>query len=166
MIYGNFVGGMGIERTYIIVDDNGNEITAVDTDDENVMLDATPNDIRLGTAAATSDGYTPGEKYIPSYNTEEGRLIFKPGQPLRIDMFSDQCQFTKLQAIICEFNTSIDDSISAVMVSIDGKVYLSGTSENLATVVVDLEKQSIDLSIVNDTDKDVVLRYFTYKEEP
>ena len=46
-------------NTYILVDQDGNEIPAVLTEEE-VELTATVNDIRIGTTAVTDDGVVTG----------------------------------------------------------------------------------------------------------
>lgn len=54
----------GSDRTYILVDDFGHEVTAV-VSDAHIILNATPNDLRLGKTAATAEGVIVGEKEIP-----------------------------------------------------------------------------------------------------
>lgn len=49
---------------YILVDENGNEVTAVMVEAE-TDLTATANDIRLGTTAVTVDGITEGKLIVP-----------------------------------------------------------------------------------------------------
>lgn len=151
-------------NTFILVDDEGNETTAVVSEEE-VILDATSNDIRLGKMAATVKGVTEGTKEIPTYNTEEGVVECLPGQTMRINFFSDQCEYTKLQALVCLFNTNRLDSVATTVVSINDKTYPVNSTEELSEVTVDSERQSIELNIANNNDKSVIIRYFTYKEE-
>lgn len=161
-IYGNAVGGSGLERTYILVDDTGAEALAVMNDNE-VTLDATANDIRIGKVAATSNGVIVGEKIIPSYNTTEGGTIIPAGETMVIKLPRNY-EFTKLQALICRFNTSITDSVFTDKVSIEGKVYPVNSTEQIATVIVDTSNKLINLGIKNESDTFIVIRYFTYKE--
>lgn len=163
MIYGNCVGGIGLERTYILVDEKGNEVAATLVDNE-TSFDATANDIRQGKVAATNSGVTVGTKEIPGYITTEGQRKISAGSPLNIPIYSDECEFTKFQAIVCAFNTNISNSVAAEKVSINGKVYSVLSTDELATVAVDTANQTIKLSLVNDSDSPVVIRYFTYKE--
>lgn len=152
-----------IPQTFILVDEDGYEIPAVLTEEE-VELTATANDIRLGTTAVTDTGVTTGEKEIPGYITTEGKRTIKAGQQLEIAMYSDDCNYSKLLVIVCEYNTSIIQSVSAVMVVIDSKLYAVGSTVPLADVSVDLQKQSINLGLTNNLDKSVVLRYTSIKE--
>ena len=150
--------------TYILVDSDGNEVVATLVD-EATVFNATANDIRLGKVAATESGVTTGTKDIPAYHTTEGVEKIPAGSTLTIPMFSDKCQYTKLQALICTFNTLVSDSVATEKVSIDGKVYNVGSTTVLSEVSVDSVNQSINLSLMNDSDHPVVIRYFTYKEE-
>lgn len=149
--------------TYILVDEDGNEIPAVFVENETVF-DATANDIRLGKIAASSEGVVEGTKEIPSYNTTEGFEYIPAGSDIKIRMFSDKCEYTKLQAMVCAFNTTTNDSVATEKVSIEGKVYEVNSTDAIAEVVVDVENQAIDLSIINESDNPVVVRFFTYKE--
>lgn len=151
--------------TYILVDEDGNEVPAVLVD-EPVELTATANDIRLGTTAVTAEGVTPGEKEIPAYHTEQGYQVVKPGKALDILMYSDQYQYTKLQAIVCVYGEDVNASVAAEMVVINDKLYPVGATDALADVSVDTENQSIKLGFVNESDAPLLIRYMTIKEEP
>ena len=152
-----------LDNTYILVDENGYEVPAVLTEEE-VELTATANDIRIGTTAVTDDGVITGEKEIPAYYTIEGFEKIPAGAALKINLFSDSCEYTKLQAIICAAGDTIDTSVSAEKVSINNKVYAVNSTIELAEVIVDSEGQAIDLALINENDKPVVIRFFTYKE--
>ena len=164
MIYGNCVGGIGLERTYILEDDNGNEVVAVMSKNE-VMFDATANDIRAGKVAASATGIVTGEKEIPSYQTVQGRRVIKPGQALDITLYSEQCQYTGLIAIICEYANDVTNSVSAVMTVMNDKLYAVKSTTALAEVTVDNEAESIKLGIANESNASLLIRYMTYKEE-
>lgn len=157
------VSGILDAAVYILKDDTGKEYVGVVTENE-VTLDATANDIRIGKVAATADGITEGTKEIPSYNTTEGFDKIPAGSELVIEMFSDRCEYTKLQAIICAFNSDTNDSVAAEKVAIDGKIYAVNSTEVIAEVSVDTENQTIKLGITNNSDNAVLIRYFTYKE--
>jgi hypothetical protein len=149
--------------TIILVDEDGNEVAAHLTDNE-VDLTATTNDIRLGTTAITDNGVVRGEKDIPAYYTIEGWRKISAGSALKVSLYSDSCEYTKFQAIVCTFNTTVSDSVSAEKVSIDDKVYAVNSTVKLADVVVDSGNQAIDLSLTNNSDNPVIIRFFTYKE--
>lgn len=151
---------------YVLVTEDGQEIPAVMVEEE-VNFDATANDIRIGKVAATNEGVTIGEKVIPSYNTYTGaRLVTKnssfkiPNMDSRIDYYD----YTKLQSIICLFNTNVSKSVSAEKVSIDDNLYDVRSSEPISTIVKNHDTKSIDFGIVNDLGTHCVIRYFTYKE--
>lgn len=151
-------------QTYILIDEDGNQIPAV-LADEQVVLTAGPNDIRVGTTAVTGNGVVEGTKEIPAYQTEQGRWLVKPGQTLDIPLYSDQCEYTGLNVIVCKYANSVADSVSATMVVIDDKVYEVNSTVAIAKVTVDRMSETIKLGIVNDRDESLLLRYMTYKEE-
>ena len=151
-------------KTYILVDSDGNEIPAVLVDEE-VTLTATANDIRLGTTAVTNDGVIEGSKVIPAYHTSEGSKAVPVGAMLKIQLPEYKCQYTKLMVLVCEFNTSLSNSVSTQMVSIGNNVYSVKSTEPLSTVTVDINSRSINLGLVNTSSRPYILRYMTYKEE-
>lgn len=164
MIVGNTVGGIPLMKSFILETEDGKEIPAVLTDQE-VVFNATPNDIREGKVAATDTGVTIGEKYIPSYHTTEGYRVISPNHKFEIPLKSlNLYEYTKLQVIICPYNGSLSESVSAEKVSIEGKVYNVNSNKSISNVATDNLKQSIDLGITNSTDTPSILRYFTYKE--
>ena len=60
MICGNLVGGItAYGKTFVIVDENGNELTGVLVD-EMTIFDATADDIKLGKIAASDSGIVIG----------------------------------------------------------------------------------------------------------
>lgn len=159
-------GGGGIIEiapdTIFLVDESGNECAAVLTDKE-VDLTATPNDIREGCTAVTENGFEIGEKEIPSYNTREGTRLIIDGSDFILPT-TTHYDYTKLQAIICPFNTSSIDSVSAEKVVIGDNVYNVLTADSISQVNKDSTNLRIDLGITNDSGKDYLLRYFMYKE--
>lgn len=151
--------------TYILVAEDGTEIPAVVVEEETVFT-ATANDIREGTVAATTEGVTTGTKVIPSYHSTEGNVIVMPGEVAIIALPSTLAtyDYTKLQAIVCSFNSSIANSVAAEKVAIDDNVYDVQSVVALSELVKDAENQAINLGITNDTDIPWVIRYFTLKE--
>lgn len=148
-------------KTYILIDEDGNEYPAVVVDKE-VVFTATDNDVRAGVTYASSEGVSVGTKVIPTYYTTAGYAVITSGSEFKITDLGDLCDFTELQAIICPFNKSIADSVAAEKVAIHDGVYAANSSEVIATVTPD--KGTINLGITNDTDSIYILRYFTYKE--
>lgn len=145
-------------ETYILVDENGNEIPAVLTEEE-VDLTATANDIRLGSIAVTDDGVIEGTKEIPSYYTTEGMVVVMSGKDFTINSLRSRYDFTKLQALFCS-NSVVTDKVC-----INTNVYPVNSKNVLSTVTVNAIDEIIDFGITNDTTVPYVIRYFTYKEE-
>lgn len=165
IICGNLVGGItGYGKTFILQDENGNELTGVVVDEETVFT-ATDNDVREGAVYASDGGVSTGTKDIPAYHTTEGFKGIPVGSTFTISGLVD-CQYTKLQVLICLYNTSMSDSVATEKVSINGKVYDVGSTDALAEVTVDTETQTINLNITNEGTVPCVMRYFTYREEP
>lgn len=164
MIIGNIVGGKPLIKSYILETEDGQEIPAVLTSQE-VVFTATPNDIREGKVAATGSGVVIGEKVIPSYHTTAKCRYIPDGDEFTIPLpLLDRYDYTKLQVIICKFNTTMDDSVLSEKVAILDKVYNVGSDEVLATVIKDKNTKSINLGITNNSGHPCVIRCFTYKE--
>lgn len=154
-------------QAYILVDEDGNEIGSAVLVDEEVTLDATSNDIRLNKTAVTDNGVTVGEKVIPAYHTYEGFRVIPAGSTVTIpnmDSIIDNYDYTKLQVIICSFNTNVDDSVAAEKISIDSNVYNVQSVEPISTVTKNHESKVIELGITNNSDTPWIARFFTYKE--
>lgn len=152
-------------ETYILVTEDGEEFPAVLVN-EAVVFDATENDIRLGTMAATAYGVTEGKKVIPTYHTTEGYRVITEGSTFQTYPLSnlDLYDFTKLQAIICPVNGTVDESVAAEKIAINESVYAVQSTEVIATVIKDSETKTINLGIKNESGSPYLLRYFTYKE--
>ena len=166
MIYGNTVGGSGggTANAYILVDDSGKEYAAVLMDEE-TALDATENDIRAGKYAATDNGVVLGSKEIPSYHVTEGYRLITSGSSFVVPIAKlNRYDYTKLQAIICPFTGSIDESVAAEKVAINEGVYPVNSTDLVATVTKDAENKQIDFGITNESENLYLLRFFTYKE--
>lgn len=150
--------------TFILVDTDGNEYPAVYVDSDTVCT-ATANDIRKGSVAITPEGVIEGTKEIPNYRAEEGITFVDPKSTLDIAVFSDMCEYTVLQAIICAYNTTVDDSVSAEKVVIDDAVYNVNSTTVLTKVSIDPEAQTIKLGITNNDEKVLIIRYMIIKED-
>ena len=160
-ILGNATGGFGFPKTYILTDENGNELTGVYVESETIFT-ATDNDVRKGMVYAGDGGVSTGSKNIPSYNTTEGRKVITNGSKFVIPI--PDYDYTRLQAIICSYNTSLDDSVSTEKVVINDNVYDVQSTTSLSVVVKDSVNSGIDLGITNTSGNVCLIRYFTYKE--
>jgi hypothetical protein len=154
-----------VTETYLLLTEDGGEIPAVAVDQE-VVFTATANDIRLGAVAATASGVTEGTKDIPAYHTTEGIALIQHGSEFCITIrTADRYNYTKLQAIICPYNTSMANSVAAQCVSVNGGVYAAGSATAIAEVTLDHENKRIKFGITNTYGVPCIIRYFTYKEE-
>ena len=154
-----------IPKSYIFVDEEGNEVAGTLVSEETVF-DATPNDVREGKVFATELGVKTGEKFIPSYVTQEGYSVVTGGSQFEIQSLQnlDRYDFTKLQVLICPYNKSIAESVATEKVAINENVYLVNSSEIFSTVSKDTEKKYINLGFKNESETLYLIRYFTYKE--
>lgn len=167
MLVGNTIGGKPMmPKTCVFRNENGQEFYATLVDSKYIMT-AGVNDIREGKTAITDAGMTTGEKVIPPYHTCQGIQTIPNGSPAiisNIESDIDMYDFTALQAIICSYNTSAEDSVAAEKIVLNDKVYNVRSSELISTVTKNHETQSIDLGIVNESGTTWVIRYFMYKE--
>lgn len=166
MIYGNTVGGVsGLGKSVVIKDSYGAEYIGVVVDKETVMT-ATPNDIRKGKIAATEYGMVEGTQDIPAYRTTTGTRVVPAGSEFTIPLkLYNQYDYTKLQCIIVEKNTTSLDSFKSEKVVLENGVYNVNSLDKLADVTTNSETLSINLNISNDTDQTYYIKYFTYREE-
>lgn len=152
------------DKMFILLDEDGTEYPAVVVSEETVF-DATPNDIREGKKAATESGVTIGTKEIPAYITTEGTAMIRAGKQMIVNPGEKKYDYTKLLAVVCTYNTSLANSVAVEKTCINGYVYPVSSTEALSGVIVDREAKEIDLGLINDTSKPVIIRYITYKEE-
>jgi len=165
MISGNMIGSYSqIGKTFIIVDENGNEIAGVVTDTP-VIFTATDNDVREGSVYASDDGISTGSKVIPSYHTNHGAKLVPAGSKFTIRLSKLDCyDYTNLHAMICAWNTNLSDSVATDRIVVLNAVYPVQSTEAISSVTKDDSTKSIILGITNDTDSPFVIRYMTYKE--
>ena len=165
-LLGGTGGSTSDDPTIILVDEAGTEVTAVLVDEETV-LDATENDIRSGKVAATESGVTTGTKEIPAYHTTEGIQLVPSGSELKITTLSDgdRYDYTKFQAIVCPYNTSVADSVASEKVVIEDNVYATQNVDVLATISKDSDAKTVVFGITNTGTVPCLIRYMTYKEE-
>ena len=156
-------GGGSNDKVYILEDDSGAQYSAY-LSDEGVDLTATANDIRIGTVALNDDGVVTGEKEIPSYVTSEGQRLVPAGSKFSIPFSDGKHEYTKLQAIICAWNTSMTDSVSTDKVVINDAVYAVQSTVPEYAVTKTSEPDTIYLGFTNSSGIPYLIRYFTYKE--
>lgn len=152
-----------IPKSYIFVDENGNEIPGVLVDQE-TTFDATENDVREGKTFISDRGARVGEKFIPSYVTHEGYAFVMPNSQFIIKNLEHLYSFTKLQVLICPYATSISNSVATEKVAINTDVYAVNSAKSIAKVTLDSKNQWINLNITNNSGRRYLIRYFTYKE--
>ena len=167
MIVGNVIGNNPITpKAYILETNTGERIPAVLVAEE-TLFTATKDDIREGKIAGTEKGVTTGEKVIPAYHTSAGIKVITSGKAFSIpnlDSNIDAYDYTQLQTIICAYNTSLSNSVSAEKVSIGDAVYNVNSTEALSTITKNHDAKSIDFGIVNESEGLCIIRFFTYKE--
>jgi hypothetical protein len=103
---------------------------------------------------------------IPAYHTYQGVVVITAGSKLEIRVPSDLnlYDYTKLQTIICSFNTNLSDSVAADKVSIDDNVYNVQSTNILSTISKIDQTKTIDFGITNESENMLIIRFFMYKE--
>lgn len=167
MISGNMVGSYSqIGKTFIIQDEDGNEITGVVVDQETVFT-AGDNDVREGMVYASDSGVSTGTKDIPAYRTTAGSELIAPGSNFSI-LISEYngYDYTTFQCIISAVNfDDLDNSVNTHIFAFNNGVFGVNSIDKMAEVTKNAETQTIDLNIVNDSDNYYYIHYFTYREE-
>lgn len=131
----------------------------------NPLTATAKQDVRLGTTAVTAEGIVTGEKNFPSYETLTGTKVIMPGTELELPLSKkDAYDFTELQAIICQYNTTVDDSFAADKVCIGDTIYPVSSTNPLSIVTKSNDDKTIKFGLTNESDKPIVIRYFTYRE--
>lgn len=164
VIYGNPSGGFGMPRLIEIADENGNTFIGTVTDSE-INLDATRADVKVGKKFAGNDGIEEGTD-TKTYRTYHATKLILPGDNFSIPLEEyEQYNYTKFQAMIAEFNTDQYDSTSVSKISVNDAVYNVNSNSKISDVTKNSSLKSIDLNIINSTDKTFCIFYNTYKEE-
>lgn len=159
-ILGNATGGFGMPRSFVVVDGDGNEFTAVSV--ENVtVFDATPMDVRINKTFASDNGVQVGMKTIPSYHTRYGYKFALPGSEVKISV--PEYDYNNLFVTVTTYDNSVNGSLYSTYVAIDGKMYVAGSATKISDITVDTENEQINLGMTV-TEKSVV-RYLVTKEE-
>lgn len=164
-IYGNVAGGFGMPKTFVIIDENENEITGVVVGEE-VKFTATDKQVADGYVYAGESGISTGSREFLAYRTTQSNYLVLPGESFSILLDkNDKWNYTKFHCIIAKFNTTIDDSVYTDRIAIGDNVYAVNSTEPLATITKNADTKSIDLNITNNTDDLYIIYYTTYKEE-
>lgn len=164
-LYGNAVMAPAALKTVILQDESGNEMATGIVVGEKTVFTATDNDVRTGLVYAGDDGLSTGTKDIPSYNTYAGYKIIEANSEFKIILSTlDLYDYTKLQCIICPYNTSVSDSVISEKVVIDSNVYQVNSSTVVSSVTKDVNEKAINFGITNDTSRKYIIRFFMYKE--
>ena len=151
-------------KTIVLRDENGNEFVAVLVDEE-VDFTATADDIREGKVAATDDGVTVGEKYIPTYLATHGNRLIMPGKSFSVKLPDyDLYDYSEFQSILCIYNKNMANSNNCDRVVINDNLYEVLSTESLSEIQLNHEDKTIEFGIVNETSSPYLIRYFTFKE--
>ena len=167
MISGNMVGSYSqMGKTFILVDEDGNEITGVCVDNP-VVFTAGDNDVREGFIYAGDSGVSTGSKNIPIYRTRAGSKLIAPNGKFSISIPEyNGYDYTVFQCMISIANLdNFDNSVETNMVSIKDCVYAVNSTAKISDVSKNMDTQSIDLNINNTSDNYYVIYFFTYREE-
>jgi hypothetical protein len=165
-ILGNATGGFGFPKTYIITDSNGNELTGVYVESETIFT-ATDNDVREGMVYASDNGVSTGTKDIPAYRTNAGIELIAPSGSFSIVLPKyNQYDYTVFQCMITLANMDdFGNSVETNMISINDSVYEVNSTIKLSDVSKNINTQSIDLNINNNSENYYIIHYFTYRQE-
>lgn len=147
---------------YVLVDEDGNEMAAVLSEERVELTARAASDIRAGTTAITGEGFVEGSKEIPSYYTAEGFRVITDGSLYAVP--HDHYDYKKFQAIICAYNTTSTDSVAAEKVAVNDNVYGVGSTQSLSSITKDSANRRVSLGIANDSGAIRIIRYFMYKE--
>ena len=164
-ISGNMVGMYSsIGKTLVFVDSDGNEVTGVITENAQIF-DATPADVKIGKTFAGEEGILEGTN-TKTYHTMFASYLIFPGENFSIPLEkSDLYDYTKFQAMIALFGTTVSDSTATDKIAICEAVYNVSSSDKLSDITKNVETKSVDLNITNNTNSIYVVHYNTYKEE-
>ena len=165
-IAGNMIGSYSqIGKTFILTDESGNEYTGVVTDKEVILTADASRDIREGTIAVTDEGIVEGSKRIPRYHTQHSSRVITSGSNFSIPLPDlDRYDYTALHCMLCQWNTSLNNSVAVDRVVLFDQVLPVMSVEPIANVTKNGDTKSIDLGVTNDTENTYILRYMTYKE--
>ena len=151
------------EKTvYLFTPDDGETtVYAQLVGQEKVDLNATPNDIRIGTKAVTNSGVVDGDKVIPAYYSSYGVRKFTADKEVKIKM--KEYDYKSLMASMATFNNSLSESVCINLASVGDSMYECKSNTKTSDITKDSENGQIDFGIT--TEEDSVIRYFVVREE-
>jgi len=166
MISGNMVGSYSqMGKTFILVDENGAELTGVVVDQETIFT-ATDNQVYSGFVYAGDSGVSTGTREFISYRTAQGVQLIAPGSNYTIPLSAyNRYDYTKFQCIITKYTSNSTDRMAAEKISLNDNVYEANSSVALSSITKNAETKSIDLNITNDTVDFYMIYFFKNKEE-
>ena len=147
--------------TYCVTLDGENKAYAQLYGQEEITLTATANDIRINTSAITGNGYTEGEKEIPSYFSSYGYKIVPANSEATLTIH--ECDYKKLMVTIATYDSSASESVSVDYTSVEDSMYESKSATKVADITKDVDNEVIKLGITVTAKS--VLRYFVTREE-
>lgn len=163
-LYGTPIIAPAAINTIQIENGDGSTILGVVTGEETILT-ATDNDVREGSVYASDGGVSTGTALIPNYHTTTGKKIVPVGGSFEITLSTyDAFDYTELQCIICPYNSSMDNSVSAEQVVIGDNVYNSNSTTPIATVVKESNTKTLNFNFINNGNVPYIIRFFTYKE--
>ena len=165
VISGNMVGTYSpVGKTFIIHDDDGNEIVGVVTENAQVF-NATPADVKLGKTFAYDGGIGIGTD-TRTYRSIASSCTIFPGNPLTIPLSeNDAYDYTKFQAVIVVFSSDYSNSAEIVGYTVNDSVFLVDSSTKVSSISKNAYTKSIDFNINNTSNQTYEIHYFTYREE-
>lgn len=150
-------------KTFIIADENGNELTGVVTEEKKVFT-AGLDDIRSGKIAANAEGIVIGMKDIPAYETTQSSYYVFSGENYSIPLEDgDKYDYTKIQGLIAKYDSDPVKRTAVDKVIIGDNVYAVNSTEILSTITKNTKTKSIDLNMINNTSDTYIIYYFTIK---
>jgi hypothetical protein len=152
------------DNLYLIVDEDGNQLFATFTEQE-ILTNATANDIRIGKTAVTENGLVEGENTI-TYRTTEGWEYVLPDSDFVITGLHEynKYNYTKIQCVIAKYVSSTDKTAIEKIV-LNDNVYNAGSSTVISTLTKDINSKTVNLNITNNTSDIYIIYFFTYAEE-
>lgn len=159
-ILGNALGAFGFPKTYILTDENGNELVGVVTESE-IIFTATDNDVREGSVYAGDGGVSTGTKEIPPYYARYGLKVLLAGKEAIISV--PKYNYSNLLITISTYDTDINQSVDVSYVSVDNSIYEIGNSIKISDAIMNEEAHQIELGVT--VSEKSVLRYSVIMEE-
>ena len=162
IINGRQVGGGAPVKTITLVNENGEEITAV-VIGKDFVFDATAEDVKEGKTFASDLGVDVGVNEH-MYNAQHGTCLIYPGDAFTVPLGeNDEYDYAAFQAIVTMLDMSSENIMFTDKIVLNNVVYSVASGEKVSDVTKNHAKKSVDFNIVNDTGSVYVIHYITYK---